>query len=136
MFTFILTALTMRSRDFLVEGYGNPYKLCDRRYAHTEEATSGNIDHLRRELRENGTRTAAVSGWNGVRADLVLHQNGTLAPFDRYTNNTDAAFCSREHHWPRHDEWRCDERREHRDHERREHLLEEVKRDGCCGDKW
>lgn len=56
-------------------------------------ATTRNLPYLIQMLRASETPAAVVTGWNGVEANLVVRDNGAVAPYDPRTNNANAAFC-------------------------------------------
>lgn len=71
-----------------------PHERCQSLGLEMVEATSENFDILISKLSTFGVESAAVSGWNGVKENLVLRKKGSaLAPYDKYTNNASHAFC-------------------------------------------
>lgn len=56
-------------------------------------ADAQNINALRKMMCDKGVKAASVASWNGQICDLVLRENGALAPYNAITNDTSYAFC-------------------------------------------
>merc|ERR1712121_36645 len=71
----------------------DPFSICNSSGCSLAMATAENLPTLIQLLKNNGYPSAAVAGWNNQAANLVLRDNGALAPYDRLTNDANAAIC-------------------------------------------
>lgn len=70
-----------------------PYDICRSNGKVGVVATSLNVYYLMSMLKNNNINNAYVYGWNDQYLPMVLYANGTLAPYDPYTNVSEYAFC-------------------------------------------
>merc|ERR1712121_24147 len=71
----------------------DPFSICNSSGCSLAMATAENLPTLIQLLKNNGYPSAAVAGWNNQAANLVLRDNGALAPYKRFTNDANAAIC-------------------------------------------
>lgn len=71
----------------------DPNTICESNGRKKFVATSLNLQKLMSILKNNNVPNAYVYGWNDHRGLYVVHQNGNVAPYDKYTNVSDYAFC-------------------------------------------
>lgn len=90
-----LFVCSCRPKFYLVKGrLGEDLsRICKINGMNNVEASVYNIGSLLDSLFHHSVASAYVSGWNGVRMDLVLRDNGALAPFTEKTNYANHAFC-------------------------------------------
>ncbi|TBU05375.1 hypothetical protein CWI37_0019p0020 [Hamiltosporidium tvaerminnensis] len=71
----------------------NPADICKANGYEGVVANGQNIPYLMEMLNNNKFASAGVSGWNDHLGNFVLRNNGSLAPFEPLTNNSEYAFC-------------------------------------------
>lgn len=71
-----------------------PFDICAANGKVGAAATSENIYTLMRMLKEHNIEKAYVYGWNDHSKVMVLYANGTIAPYSKFVNEAEYAFCT------------------------------------------
>lgn len=88
--TIVMCAVVYTTNNIFFIGTGmsgNPFDICRMCGVRPFMCSSQNISGLTDMMRRCKVSAVAVGGWNGVEGDLVLRDNGNVAPYDPYTNS-------------------------------------------------